>query len=201
MLASGGYAHASHIDWDARRAEREAARVEREAEREARRLEREAEDETEEVATCSCSAGLSFDRPQLQFSGGTLSFIPRVNVDLRSHGESSAPAFTVNLNYTGSSSYTSDDITPPAGVAFSGNKTVVSNALCGSTYSFGGLALSPVSLTGLSRGLVEEDQKLAGTIRLQADLAGCSEETEQRQFGFTLRQFGNLVVNGWRSLR
>lgn len=151
--------------------------------------------------TCTCSASLSFARPSLQWSGGTLTFIPKVNYSIRTRGDAGAPLATVSLHHEGSTSYSSDDISVPSGVSFSGDRNLVENISCGSRYSFSGYQLPAVSLTGVTRALVGEDQELDGKIQMKATMAGCGFEEENRQFSFTVKEFGNLFVRSWRSVR
>ncbi|MEX1997410.1 MAG: hypothetical protein WEA04_01905 [Candidatus Andersenbacteria bacterium] len=182
-------AAASHIDWEQRRAQREA-------EREARRLARE-----NPSPTCRCSASLGLARPSLQFtSGGGLTLTPRVDVSIRTRGDHEAPPWVAELAYSGTTEYESDDVSVPAGVAFSGTQQVAAGS-CGDTYTFRGLALPDVSLTGLIRSLVGVDQELEGTVRLHATLNSCELDEEQRQFSFRVQEFGNLKIGGWRSAR
>jgi hypothetical protein len=77
----------------------------------------------------------------------------------------------------------------------------VNNVSCGSRYTLRGISLPAVSLPGLPSSLVGEDQELDGTIQMHASLVGCGFEEEHRQMNFTLREFGNLRVKGWRSIR
>lgn len=210
-------ADAFHIDLEQRRAEREAERearyAEREAEREARRATKsfasrraERERETEEIqeeTSCSCRARLDFAKSDLQFRGGSLSFVPRVDVSIRSEGEVSDPPLNVSIAYEGGTSYQSEDVAVPPGATFGGTKNVVENGACGSRYSYTGLPLSPipVSLSGLTRALLGGDQAINGVVRMSAQLVGCGFEEEDRQFVFTAEEFGNLKVRGWRSVR
>lgn len=194
IIASAPAATASHLGTlEERRAEREAAR-------EARRAAREAEDGAGKSA-CACSAGLTFSRPDIQWRGNTLTFLPRVDVDIRTRGEASDPSWSVGLNYSGTASFTSDDVTPPPAVSFTGSKHVAGGACGDNRYSVGGLALEPVAFGQLTRALVGSGQELAGLIRLQASVTGCSVEAESRQASFTVNEFGNLRLSGWRIAR
>lgn len=182
-------ASASHIDFEQRRAEREA-------EREARRLARENDE-----PTCTCSARLSYGRPSLQFSGGTLNFIPRVDVAIRSRGDHDAPAWSAQLDFDGSSSYTSDDVSVPDGSSFSGTQQVAAGS-CGHSFTFQGLSLPAVSLAGITRSLVGEDQELKGAVHLHSALSGCGQTKElNKSYSFRLRELGNLRLGSWRSVR
>lgn len=203
IFAASGAA-ASHIDFEQRRAEREAAReqraAEREAEREARRIAREEEKEQEDTS-CTCSAKLAFSKPSLQFKNGVLSFIPRVDVTIRSRGEASAPDWSATLEHSGSSSYSSEDVTVPGGTSFSGSEQIVGGS-CGSNFTFRGHALPEVSLNGLSQSLVGIDQELKGSIDMSATLKGCGDdESAHRMFGFKVLEFGNIKTGSWRTIR
>lgn len=185
---------ASHIDWDARRAEREA-------ERETRRAEREAERARKEEPQCVCSADVSYVRPELKFSTSGLVFTPRINVDIRLRGDTNGPKHTVGVRYSGQTDYASDHVSVPEGVSFSGEKTLVSNASCEGRWSFDGMELARLPLPGLTRSVVGEGQRLTGTARVTAAVTGCTEASEDRQFSFTLRDLGRLSVGSWRSPR
>lgn len=206
-------ASASHIDWEARRAareaEREAAALVREQERAARALERETaraerrSGDTETDATepgCTCSARLSFDRPSLQFIGGVLTFIPRVDISISSRGEATDPDWTAVVAHEGSSDYTSADVTVPAGVSFGPADETLSGP-CGSSYSLGGHTLGNVPLPGLIRSLLGTDQELDGTVTMRATISGCGFDEEYKQFPFTLTEFGNVSTRSWRTVR
>lgn len=187
---------ASHIDFAARRAEREAAR-------EARRLEREADrqdQETNQEETCSCTARLGFARPSLFMNGGTLQFTPHLDIDISSRGDFTAPGWVATLAYSGSAAYTSNDVTPPPGVSFSGTREVFRGA-CGNSFEFNGYALPSVSFTGLVQNLVQGRQDLDGTVRLAAELSGCGFDAEQKQFSFNLKEFGQTRTGSWRTAR
>jgi len=183
-----------------RAAEREARRVARETERAARRAEREQEDSEEEASACSCRARLRFSRPSLQFRSGTLVFVPRVDVSVSSRGDFQAPGWTATLAYDGSTSYESDDVTAPAGTSFGGEQDVFSGS-CGTHYDFDGLQLSAVPLAGITSSLVGLGQELDGVVRMNATLSGCGFDSEQRQFGFRLRDLVDLRTSGWRTVR
>jgi hypothetical protein len=155
---------------------------------------------TPEDPTCRCSARLSLARPALQFNGDTLQFIPRVNISITSRGDSSAPGWTARVAHSGQTSYTSDDVSVPSGVTFSGDQQVFAGS-CGNKFSFSGYQLPAVTLSGISRTLVGDDQELEGIVRMQADLTGCDSDSENRQFEFRVREFGNLRVGGWRTAR
>ena len=157
-----------------RRAQIEARRVEREAERTAGENEL-AVSPIEE--TCRCTTRLSFSKPSLQWRSGELVFVPKVDVSIRSRGEERI-AWTAQLAYTGTTGYESADV----------------------AYSFSGWQLPAVSLSGLTRRLVNGEE-IDGRVQMQAKLSGCGEDEEKRAFDFTLMDFGNLKVRGWRSTR
>lgn len=194
-------ASASHIDWDARRAEREAARLERVAEREARRLEREAERAQEDEPQCTCSAKVSFVKPELNFGLQGLAFTPRVNVDIRLKGDTDGPKHTVGLKYSGSTANESDDVAAPAGISFSGEKTLISNAQCEGRWKMEGIELERLTLPGLTRTLLTKGQKVVGSVTAKAEVLGCGEMEETRAFSFTLRDGGKLSTGIWRTVR
>jgi hypothetical protein len=185
---------------EARRAELEARRAEREAEREARKAEREAEKEAEETG-CSCSASLSYSRPEVQWHSNVLTFIPRVDVTLRTRGETGGPDWSAQLAYNGSVSFTSADVAAPGDVSFSGSQQIAKGQCGDNRYKFSGLALPPVSFSGLTRSLFGTDDELDGIVRLTARVEGCGFDEERRMFSFTASDFGNLRVHGWRTLR
>jgi hypothetical protein len=187
-------AFASHIDWDARRAEREA-------EREAQRLEREAERAAENQPKCTCSASLSYAKPSLSFGSSGLVLIPRANVDVRLRGDLDGPKHTIGLHYEGNTAYESDDVAVPGGISFSGDKTLLNNAGCEGRWSFDGVELDRITLPGIVRTLLGAKQELDGNVHLKTAIAGCGFEEENRQFPFTLKEFGNFRVGGWRSVR
>lgn len=174
---------ASHIDWDARRAEREAERARR--------------DEPQ----CVCSARVSYVRPELSFSASGLVFAPRVNVDIRLRGDTNGPKHTVGVQYSGQTNYASDHVSVPEGVSFSGEKTLISSASCEGRWSFNGVELARITLPGLDRTVVGKKQKLTGTARMAAAVTGCGEEAQDQQFSFSLRDLGRLSVGSWRSPR
>lgn len=153
-----------------------------------------------EPPTCTCSASLGFAAPDLQFQNSVLTFIPRVNVSLRSHGSVAAPAWTASVVYSGKTSFASDDISPPAGGEFSGSQDVA-HGPCGSRFSLRGVQLTPVPLNGLTRTLLGHREELEGTVAMAAEVHGCGFDTEKKLSRFTLKEFGNLVVRGWRTVR
>lgn len=188
------------------RAELEQRIAERRAQIEARRAEREEERTAGEnevpvvptIEACRCTTKLSFSKPSLQWRGGSLVFIPKVDVSIRSRGEERID-WTARLAYTGSTGYESTDVAVPAGVGFAGTQELFSGQ-CGDSYSFSGWQLPAVSLAGLTRSLVK-GQEIDGRVQMQASLAGCGEDEEKRAFDFTLMDFGNLKMRGWRSAR
>lgn len=131
---------------------------------------------------CTCSASLSFDRPSLQWTGESLLFIPRVNFSLRARGGNAAPPLNVSVNYEGDA----------AGAVFGGQKPVVSGWPCNGSYRSSGVELTRISVPS---GL--ED----GTVQMKAAIEGCGFDEEHRQFSFKVREFGNLRIGGWRSVR
>jgi hypothetical protein len=149
---------------------------------------------------CACSTSLSFSRPDLQFRDGVLTLVPRVDVSIRSRGSAAQPGWTATLNYHGSTSYASDDVTVPGGVSFSGQEQVATMP-CGSRLSFKGMQLEPVTLSGITRSLVGNDQELDGRVEMAAEVVGCGFDSEHRAFTFELEEFGNLFVRGWRFVR
>lgn len=188
-----------------RRAEREAARearrAEREAARAARAAEREAEKLAEENAPCGCSAALSLARPELQFRDNQLVFVPRVDIDVKTKGEPGGPDWAVSVVYEGETGYESEDIAVPAGVSFSGEQAVT-NGVCGDNrYRFNGVALPAVTLSGLTRTLLQPDQELAGRVEMKASVQGCGFEEEHKAFQFSLEEFGQLLTRSWRAIR
>ncbi len=194
VVAEMPTAFASHIDWDARRAEREAAREER-------RIEREEERTARSEPQCTCSARLSPAKPSLQFGSSGLTFIPRVDVAISLRGDSEGPTHSIGVRYAGSTAYQSSDVTVPDGVSFSGEKMLLANASCEGRWNLEGVELTRVTLPGITSSLVGDDEQLNGTVRLHTEVLGCSVEEENRQFSFRLGEFGNLKVGGWRSVR
>jgi len=143
---------------------------------------------------------MRFSRPDLHFSGGVLTFIPRVDLTLSSRGSAQAPSWTAAIDYSGQSSYSST-VAVPDGTSFSGQQTIVENAMCGSRYTLRGYQLGSIPLSGIVPSLIGKGQKLDGQVALRADLHGCEEETENRMFTFRLKDLGNLSVGGWRTVR
>lgn len=162
---------------------------------------REARHTTDE-AGCRCAASLRLSgRPDLQFRGSQLVWVPRVDVMIRTRGAAGGPDWSVGLNYEGNASFSSDDVTPPGDVAFSGSQNVASGACGNNHYVFRGMALPAVEMSGVTRSLVGEDERLNGTVRMRSALVSCGDDTEARQFGFSVRELGNLRISGWRFLR
>jgi hypothetical protein len=194
---------------EARRAERDAAREARRAELEAKRAAREAEreagdeadEEQTEEAACSCSASLGFSRPSLEWRSSGLTFVPRVDVTVRTRGEAGGPDWSADMSYDGSAAFASEDVAAPGPVSFSGSQHVAGGSCGDNRYTFRGLALAPVSFSGLTRSLLGIDQELAGTVRLNARVEGCGFDEEQRMFTFEASEFGNLRVHTWRTPR
>lgn len=197
--------------WAEERAAREAALEARRAEREAQRAAREAQRAEEsngpsdttpvDGTPCSCSAQLSFARPDLQWRGSGLAFIPRVDVSLRTRGETTDNDWSARLVYGGEAAFTSTDVSVPQPVSFAGTR-VIQEGQCGSNrYSFTGLAIDEIPLTGLLRSLVGLDQELKGALKMSAHIEGCGFDEERRQFGFVVEELGNLSIGGWRSVR
>lgn len=149
---------------------------------------------------CTCSASVSLAKPQLRFSGGVLTFIPAVDISIRSRGNMAQPRWTATLAYSGETSYESDDVTPPGGTSFSTTKEMVSG-YCGSRYTFKGHQLPAVALSGLTSQFVGADQELDGLVKMKAEVTGCGEDSAEKGFKFTLEEFGNLFVRGWRTIR
>ena len=189
------------------RAERDAQRAidraERDAEREARRSGNDEgqNEESNEEATCSCSSRLSFARPQLQWRGGVLTIIPRVDVDIRTKGEQSDGDWAAHLFYEGSAMFESEDVVAPGSVVFNGSQEIQSGQCGDNRYSFTGLALPEITLPGLLRSLVGFDQELDGTVKMKAHIEGCGFDEEYQQFGFNVEEFGNLDVGRWKRAR
>lgn len=150
---------------------------------------------------CTCSASFSYDRPSLQWSSEGLVLIPRVNFSIRARGGNEAPPLNVSINYEGSTAYSSEDVSPPDGVSFSGQKQVVSGFPCNGSYRSSGVDLTQITLSGLVRSLLGNRQALNGVVRMKASIQGCGFEERERQFPFTMREFGNLRIGGWRSVR
>lgn len=178
-----------------RRAELEARRAERESEREARGVEEAA---IEVAEGCRCRASLSFSKPSLQWRGGQLVFTPRVDISIRSRGEERM-AWAARLDLAGNTAYESVDVEVPAGMAFNGSYDLFSGQ-CGDTYRFSGWQLPAVGLSGLPTNLVRGEE-VDGRVQMEARVYGCGEDAEKRAFNFTLMDFGNLRVRGWRSVR
>lgn len=146
---------------------------------------------TTESPTCTCSASLGFAAPDLQFRNGVLTFIPRINVSLRSRGSVTAPGWTATVQYSGK--------TTPGG-EFSGNQAVAQGP-CGSRFSLRGVQLAPVPINGLTRGLLGHHEELDGTLEMTAEVRGCGFDSEKKLSRFTLKEFGNLVIRGWSTVR
>ncbi len=153
-----------------------------------------------EPSTCSCSATLGFASPNLQWQHGVLTFIPRLNVSIRSRGSVAAPAWTAMVTYSGKTSFTSADVVGPSGSGFSGSQDIA-HGPCGSRFSLRGVQLAPVSLSGLTRTLLGKSETLDGAVEMTATVSGCGFDAEKKVSHFTLKQFGNLTVRGWRSIR
>ncbi|PIT97795.1 MAG: hypothetical protein COT71_04205 [Candidatus Andersenbacteria bacterium CG10_big_fil_rev_8_21_14_0_10_54_11] len=224
MLAAAGLTlllpavPAAALDIDNLRAELEARRAERAAAREQRMQERadrlselfgpaETSDspgggaEQADGSPCSCSARMSYSSPDLQFRNGVLTFIPRADVSVRTHGEAIEDNWTVDLDWTGTATFTSSDVPAPVPVAFSGRQHVVGGRCGNNRYSYRGLALPEVPFTGIAQTLFTTGSKLDGLVRMQTNLTGCDSDTEHKQFPFTVRTFGNLLVKNWHSAR
>ena len=151
--------------------------------------------------TCRCSASLKFSRPDLQFRGGVLTFLPRVDVNVRTRGATSAPNWSLDLEYEGGATFSSHDVTPPPDAIFTGSQHIIGGSCGDHRYVFEGLSLAPVSFSGLTRSLLHGRDELDGTVRMHAGFVGCDDDSEQRAFRFTLEELGNLAVRGWRSVR
>lgn len=154
---------------------------------------------TQDGDVCRCSASLRFSRPGLQFLDGVLTLLPRVDVSVRTRGETSAPAWSVDLEYEGEALFTSNDVPPPDAVAFSGAQHVIGGSCGDNRYLFKGFALDPVPFTGFFSSLLGAGEEAQGTVRMQAHLVGCGGDEEHRVFRFTAGELGNLLVRGWRS--
>lgn len=131
---------------------------------------------------CSCSASLGFDKPSLQWSSNGLVFIPRVNFSIRARGGDEAPPLNVSVNYEGET----------AGTSFNGRKPIVSGWPCNGRYRSSGVELTRL-LVPSAFG--------EGKVRMKATIEGCGFGEEHRQFSFEVREFGNLHIGGWRSVR
>jgi len=149
---------------------------------------------------CSCSASVKFDKPDLQWSGGSLVFVPRFDVSVRVRDNESAGPWNLDLNYSGDTSYSSDNMSVPPGVGFAGSDSWA-GACVDTRFNFRGHAGAPVTLTGVLRSLFTQDKEMEGVIKMNADLTGCDSDNEYRQFRFRIEEFGNLKPNGWRSVR
>ncbi len=195
---------------EARRVEREARRVEREEAREARRLAREArraereadrEDSDEISNSCDCSTRLRFSRPELVWRGDRLMFVPRIDLDIRSRGETSDPRFSAILDYEGETTLFSEDMRVSEGKGFAGKKAVVDGAICGSDYSFEGIRLGEVELFKMAGSLFSFIGELEGGLKMKASVEGCEYDEDYRQMEFSVEEFGNLSVGRWRRAR
>lgn len=151
--------------------------------------------------TCTCSASARFSRPELQFVNGVLTFIPRVDLSFSSRGKSNAPGWTAKVAYSGSSSYSSKNISVPAGVTFSSDEKTVASGMCGSKYTLKGYQLQNVPLSGVVASLLGKKQEMDGKITMQAQLSGCEVVALQQAFTFRLKELGNLSVGSWRTVR
>lgn len=154
---------------------------------------------TQENTVCRCSANLRFSRPSLQFLDGVLTLLPRVDISIRTRGETSAPAWSVDLEYEGEALFTSNDVPPPDAVAFSGAQHVIGGSCGDNRYLFKGFALDPVPFTGFLSSLLGAGEEAEGTVRMRAQLVGCGDDKVHRVFRFTAGELGNLLVRGWRS--
>jgi hypothetical protein len=185
-----------------RAAEREARRAQREADRAAREAEREAEEEGESGSdTCSCSAALGFAKPDLQWRGTGLVFIPRVDVTIRTNGEATDPNWSAQIAYEGSAAFDSEDVTVPSPASFSGSRMLGEGPCGDNRYTFRGLALEPVGLAGLTRALVGPGEEVSGKLQMSAHIQGCGFDIDAKEFSFRVQDFGNLSVRGWRTVR
>lgn len=151
----------------------------------------EASHRSNEPATCSCRATIGLSPLELQFRDGVLNFIPRVNVMIRSRGATAAPSWTATVTYAGQ--------VTPAGGSFGGSQTVAQGP-CGSRFSLRGVQLQPVPIAGLTRTLLGEEEELTEAIDMTVTVAGCGYDEVHKMSRFTLKQFGNLVVRGWRTV-
>lgn len=149
---------------------------------------------------CTCSATLKLAKPEVVWNSSGLAFVPRFDVRIRVRGNEQAGPWNLALNYDGQASYSSTDITPPAGSAFSGSDSW-SGACFDTRATFSGHAGTPVSIASLSRGLFVGGNELAGLVKMKADLTGCDSDSEYRQFKFTVGDFGNLRTSSWRLAR
>lgn len=150
---------------------------------------------------CTCSSSLSFDKPLFQWTGEGLIFVPRVNFSVRAQGGSEAPPLNVVVNYEGLTSYESEDVSVPDGAVFSGQKQVINGFPCNGSYRSSGAELQKITLGGLMRSFLGEDQELHGLVRMKASIEGCGFDEENREAHFRVREFGNLRIGGWRSIR
>lgn len=153
-------------------------------------------------AGCRCTASLKLSgRPDLQFRGSQLTWVPRADVTIRTRGAAGGPDWSVRMTHEGTVSFSSADVTPPGDVAFSGAQSVASGACGNNRYTFRGMALPAMEMSGVTRSLVGERERLDGVVRMRAALAGCGNDAEARQFTFSVRELGNLRIGGWRSSR
>jgi hypothetical protein len=154
----------------------------------------------QEEGGCVCTARVKFVRPEVRFSGDTLTFIPRIDLSIRTRGETvTGSLWSVSVGYEGEAIFTGSDAPPP--VSFSGDNEVA-NGQCGSNrYTFHGLELSSVPLSGVTTTLIGDDEQLDGAVRMAVRLNGCTYEEEQRSFVFRLRESLKMRVGSWRSVR
>ena len=153
------------------------------------------------VPECQCSASLRFSKPDIGFREGVLTFTPRIDVSVRTRGDTSALDWSLGLDYEGSAAFSSEDVTPPADVPFAGSKHIVGGSCGNNRYMFKGFALDPVPFTGLIPSLVGSGEALDSTVHLMGQFTGCDTDELHRMFRFTMEELGNLKVRGWRSAR
>lgn len=151
-------------------------------------------------SSCSCSASLSYSRADIRWQGNTLVFVPIFNVTIRVRGEGNQnDQWNLGLNYNGNAAFTSEDYTPPASTNFSGNHQW--GGSCTNTrLNFSGFQEPAVPIASLVRNSLT-DGTIDGVIQLRSSLSGCDTDSEAKQARFTIKEFGNVSVRLWNSIR
>lgn len=149
---------------------------------------------------CTCSVRLSYAKPDVQVRSGIVTVTPRINLDIRTRGKTTAPAWALQSTHEGTITFDSDDLPVPSSISFGKTQTLAGGQCGNNHYTASGVRLDTITLDQVSVASIHDDQEIQGRVALNTQLAGCAQEEEHRAFEFIVKEFGNLKIKSWRSI-